>query len=314
MTLPHRTSRARLLPARTGLAALAVVAAAGLLAGCGEDPTTTAADTGEATPAETASSEPAEETTSEPAPAEETTTAGTTVPVYFTGDSPQGTRLYREFRQVDGDPLTAAAQLLVSGDALDPDYGTLLGDLSVDSVTDDGSTITVALSEDTALTLDKSAPPADAEVAVQSLVYTLQGVAGSREPVVVEQAGTPVDLLGQPTSTGVEAADELDVLALVNVTSPESGAALSGTVTVSGVASSFEATVPWEVRNDSGASVLSGFATAEGWIDGLYPWESEVDLSGLAPGDYTFAAMTDDPSGGAEGPGPYEDTKAITVG
>ena len=41
-----------------------------------------------------------------------------------------------------------------------------------------------------------------------------------------------------------------------------------------------------------------GFATAEGWMDKLYPWQAEVDVSGLAPGTYTFVAMTDDPSGG----------------
>ncbi len=33
-------------------------------------------------------------------------------------------------------------------------------------------------------------------------------------------------------------------------------------------------------------------------MDKLYPWETEIDVSDLAPGDYTFAAMTDDPSGG----------------
>ena len=35
-------------------------------------------------------------------------------------------------------------------------------------------------------------------------------------------------------------------------------------------------------------------------------------MSSLAPGTYTFVAMTDDPSGG-EGGGPTEDTKTIIV-
>jgi hypothetical protein len=47
-------------------------------------------------------------------------------------------------------------------------------------------------------------------------------------------------------------------------------------------------------------------------MDKLYPWETEIDLSGLEPGDYTFVAMTDDPSNG-EGSGPTEDSKTITV-
>jgi len=71
--------------------------------------------------------------------------------------------------------------------------------------------------------------------------------------------------------------------------------------------------VPWEVRDGSGKKVLDGFATAEGWGDRLYPWESQVDVSGLSPGTYTFVAMTDDPSGG-EGAGPTEDTKTIIIG
>ena len=59
--------------------------------------------------------------------------------------------------------------------------------------------------------------------------------------------------------------------------------------------------------------VKEGFATAEGWMDKLYPWETEVDVSDLEPGEYTFVAMTDDPSGGTEGGGPTEDSKTIIV-
>ena len=68
----------------------------------------------------------------------------------------------------------------------------------------------------------------------------------------------------------------------------------------------------WEVRDSGGGAVLEGFTTAEGWMDKLYPWTAEVDVSGLAPGTYTFVALTDDPSDG-EGRGPTEDTKTITV-
>jgi len=115
-----------------------------------------------------------------------------------------------------------------------------------------------------------------------------------------------------PTSEPLANGPVLETLALVNVTTPEQGASVSGTFTASGVASSFEATVPWEIRQD-GEVVERGFSTAEGWMDKLYPWETEVDVSGLAPGDYQFVAMTDDPSGGAEGAGPTEDSKTITV-
>ena len=124
--------------------------------------------------------------------------------------------------------------------------------------------------------------------------------------------GDTSPILGLDATSGFKAAPQNDVLALVNVTQPEQDSQPGSKFVASGVANSFEATVPWEIRDESGAKVLEGFATAEGWGDHLYPWESEVDASGLAPGTYTFVAMTDDPSGG-EGGGPTEDTKTFTV-
>jgi hypothetical protein len=60
--------------------------------------------------------------------------------------------------------------------------------------------------------------------------------------------------------------------------------------------------------------VLNGAGIAEGWgEDKLFAWEVEVDVSTLAPGTYTFVAMNDDPSGGAEGHGPAVDTRTIVV-
>jgi hypothetical protein len=78
-----------------------------------------------------------------------------------------------------------------------------------------------------------------------------------------------------------------------------------------GRASSFEATVPWEIR-DGDTVVTEGFATALGTGDRLFAWEAEVDLTGIAPGEYTFVAMTDDPSNG-EGAEPFVDTRTIVV-
>ena len=73
------------------------------------------------------------------------------------------------------------------------------------------------------------------------------------------------------------------------------------------------ASVSAPVRDSSGAVVKEGFAMA-GMDDHLVPWETEpIDVSALAPGRYTFVAMTSDPSGGAEGFGPYTDTLTIIV-
>ena len=97
----------------------------------------------------------------------------------------------------------------------------------------------------------------------------------------------------------------------VQINDPVEGQEVSGSFWARGAADSFEANVPWEIRQGDEV-VKSGFATAEGWMDKLYPWRADVDVSDLAPGDYTFVARTDDPSDG-EGGGPHVDTRTITV-
>lgn len=300
----------------TAVAALALTA--GLLAGCGDDTEPTSSETGSDTPTSAAATD---EPTTEPAtPSETATETGDvaptgTAPIYFTGTTPLGPRLYREFRQVETDnPLEEAAALLVAGDTTDPDYGTLLQAVVIDAVTQEPDAIVVTLGDHSAVAPDKGMAPDDAALAVQSLVYTLQGVAQERLPVRIQLSdGSPADLFGQPTGAGVEAAPELDVLALVSLTTPEEGAtyAVGDTLTVDGRASSFEATVPVEVLDADGQPVLDGFATAEGWMDRLYPYTVDLTLD-VAPGTYTVVARTDDPSDG-EGPGPFEDTRTIVV-
>lgn len=289
---------------------LAAGALAAALAGCGDDPEPVADDPGSE---ETTESTPAEEPTESTSPTETGGTADTTVvPVYFVGETPQGPKLFREFRRVQADnPLEEALALMTAGDVLDADYRTLYsGGGFAGAQYSDGSFV-VELADDGWTKRSRGMSKYDARLAVQQLVYTLQGVQQERAPVVVQLEGSPTTLFGIETSGGVDAAKQLNVLALVNVTTPEEGQAVSGTFTAEGVASSFEANVPWEIRQGD-AVVKEGFATAGGWIDKLHPWQTEVDVAGLAPGEYTLAAMTDDPSDG-EGGGPTEDTKTIIV-
>ncbi|GAA4114375.1 hypothetical protein GCM10022215_12400 [Nocardioides fonticola] len=237
--------------------------------------------------------------------------AGTTVPVYYVGDTPQGPRLFREFRRVTGDPLAAAAALVTDGNPLDPDYRTLFPGGTFTSVAvEDG--VIVATRDDRDWQTPGDLSEADGALALQQLVYTLQGALQQRLPVEVRVDGEADFLFGTDTAGGVANAAPLDTLGLVNVTSPEEGASVGATLKASGVASSFEATVPWRILDADGNAVLDGFATAEGWIDKLYPWSTGIDVSALAPGDYVFEASTDDPSGG-EGGGPTVDTKDFTV-
>ena len=322
------TPRTRTAPARLVLLGALAVGLGGLTACGGDDPEPVAETGSDPSPggeqgegsagATDEPSSPEPSTPDSPAPSEpvETTSepAGTVVPVYFTGRTPVGLRLYREFHEVAGDePLAEAAALLVAGDASDPDYGTLLGGVTIEGVEQGDGEIVVTLGEDSPLSADRGTSKREARLAVQSLVYTLQGTAQSRDPVRVQLAdGRPADLFGQPTGRGVEAIGQLDVLSLVNLTTPQEGATVSGSLPVEGVASSFEATVPFSVLDESGAEVLTDFTTAEGWIDRLYPFTAELDVSDLAPGTYTLVARTDDPSGG-EGAGPFEDTRTFVV-
>jgi hypothetical protein len=299
-----------LMSSRTRLAALASLSALALagLSGCGSEGQDPAS--GDTTPTQAA--DPSDDTgePSEPASGDAETT---TVPVYFVGDTPQGQRLFREFRKVEADnPAAEALALVTAGDTLDPDYDTLFPGGTFASVDIADDMITVGLPDESWTTAPDGMSDDQARLAAQQLVYTVQGIAQKRIPVSITLDGAPADLFGLAGQVSND--PELDVRALVNVTTPEEGAAVSGTFTASGASSSFEATTPWEIRKGGadGEVVLDGFATAEGWMDKLYPWETEVDVSDLPAGDYTFVAMTDDPSDG-EGGGPTVDTKSITI-
>jgi hypothetical protein len=99
---------------------------------------------------------------------------------------------------------------------------------------------------------------------------------------------------------------------LIVLTTPAEGTTVKGSFEASGKANSPEANVPWEIRDDSGETVLEGFVTAEGWMDKLYPWKTKVDVSDLEPGTYLFIARTDDTSDG-EGKPAEEVGVRITV-
>jgi hypothetical protein len=242
------------------------------------------------------------------------------IPVYYLGDTPAGPRLYREFQSGRADDqVTEAARRAVAGKPRDPDYrtGWPRGSqvVSTDPWTDPTGqeVLFVDLRSDGT---DLSVRPAgmsaeEAELAVQQVVYSVQGASGRRVPVQITLGGELAPtVLGVPMDQPVDRIP--DRLALVNITAPEQGQSVQGTFKASGVANSFEANVPWELLDADGTSVLTGFATAEGMGDRLYPWTTTIDVSVLIPGAYTFVARTDDPSDGGV-PGPTEDTKDFTI-
>jgi hypothetical protein len=239
------------------------------------------------------------------------------VPLYAVGDTPRGPRLFREWDTAFGpaEPLQDAVEVLLQPPA-DPDYRTLwpsgsLEEAGFDGIGADGqiSLVVDAAARDRPAGMSAS----DAELAVQQAVYTLQAAVGARAPVAFHIGGRPADrVLGIPVDGPVAQAPQTDVLSQVMISDPTEGRDVHGTFTARGTANSFEANVPWEVRDERGAVVLSGHATATGYGDRLYPWQARVDVSGLPSGFYTFVATTDDPSAG-EGAGPDVDTRTIIV-
>ncbi len=241
--------------------------------------------------------------------------------IYYVGDTPQGPRLYREFHRLRAG-LGEAGISVALGQALDgatdSDYRNPWPDgtrVAVLQLTSTGPEVTVSLSNPD---VDLHARPAtmsaaEADAAVQQLVYTAQAALGKRLPVhFLLDLDTTDTLLGVDVSAPVSQGSALDTLALASISEPAEGALVHGSFTAKGVASSFEANVPWEIRQGD-VVVKKGFATADGWLDKLYPWQTDpIDVSDLEPGRYTFAASTDDPSDG-EGAGPTTDTRTIIV-
>ena len=215
------------------------------------------------------------------------------VAAYFVGDSRGRDRLYREFDWVPvGDPVQAALDR-IQQPADDPDYRTPW---------QAGSFGTVTVSDDR-IDVDLASADRVHGLAAQQVVYTLQAAAGQRLPVYFWRDG-------QRGNAPVLAAPELDVLNPVSISDPAEGNEYAGSFVARGRASSYEAHVPWEIRQGSRV-VAQGNATASGSGDRLYPWQTDVDLSGLEPGTYTFSVSQETPPDASYVP--TTDTRTIIV-
>ena len=319
MTFPSARTPARV---RRWAGAAALVAGSVALAACSsDDPVPVSGDASAPTkkPRPSSSQEPSEQPTSGSAsassePSEPTSTA---VPVYYVGDGPGGRPvLFREFHRVTGDPLTEAARLVAGGgEPDDPDYRTLWPQVEITSARAADGALVVDIGSDAFTERPDGMSKRAARLAVQQLVYTLQGVQQERLPVRVTRGGTDPRIFGLRADVPFEQASALRTLNLVSITSPAEGATVTGdTLTVTGVANSFEASGPCRLIVGDQEVALEAYQ-AEGWMeDRLFPFEVELPLADAGTGDVLLQCETDDPSGGAEGNGPAVDTKLIHVG
>lgn len=307
-----RSSRRYWIPAGAALVAASVVGAFALGGGPSERPEAPG---------------PAGTTIASPSPSRPTPLPPElrAVAVYYVGDTPDGPRLYREFRRVAGDPLTAAVAAAVgraSDDRplapLDPDYSVPWppGTSASARVVADQELIEVSLSGDVEGSLRDRGPLSaeEAGLAVEQLVRTAQGVVQERLPVrflLYEQITDHV--LGVPTSEPLAQGPDLDVLARVSLGSPSEGQVVDNDepLTVSGAGNSFEGNIVTWLERPDGSEVIGQTPTIAGWLgDRLFPFEVDLDLTEVSRGDYVVLSRTDDPSGEDRF---HVDTRAITV-
>jgi hypothetical protein len=272
-------------------------------AGCGADPAPPPGAPSTEAPVAPDPSSPA------PAPGEPGGEAQVAVPVYYVAETAAGFRLQREFHRVTtSDPASAAVrEMLADPTGNDPDYRTPWppsATLHAPVVADSG-----VIEVDLAGVSPAQVGTQVAELAVQQLVFTVQGALQSTDPVRILVDGRPVDELWGAVDVAepVQRGDPYALRSLVQIDTPSDGAVVGPEVRVTGEAAVFEATVLWEVLRDD-AVVQSGFtSTAEGQRFAPYSFTVTLD-----PGTYTVRVLESDPSNG-EGRPVLSDDKTITV-
>ncbi|MEO9009923.1 MAG: Gmad2 immunoglobulin-like domain-containing protein [Nakamurella sp.] len=230
--------------------------------------------------------------------------------VYYLVDTRNGLRLARELRDVPaGATGLAAAVSTMIGGAIDPDYSTTWSpDTTVLGVETDVGHITVDLSGDARTS---NVGSAGAAMMIQQLVWTVTEAAEDPDATVTllidgEIAG---ELWGAVEWDGPIAREEPEaVRAFLQIDNPRESAEVTSPVTIDGDALAFEANVLWQIADESGKEIDSGFTmTTDG--TGFAPFSFDVDLP---PGVFTVEIIEDDPSDGEGGP-PQTDTRTITV-
>jgi hypothetical protein len=232
------------------------------------------------------------------------------VPVYWVGRSvgaatPTRMRLYRTFSRIEGRPAYEALRVMTSGEAGDPDYRSLWTGARVTSVSRSDGMVTVDFAK---LPPTRLAPEA-AALAVQQLVYTVQGVLGDQTPPIrITERGRAGPIVFGVIDTGrpLSRAQAADVQAPVWINSPVNGAVTSRTVVVSGIAAAYEAQIDWRAVNTRTKQVLTGFATTtEGQKFSPYSFPLK-----LTPGVWEIQVFL---QSGEDGRTTDTDSKTVTV-
>ena len=218
------------------------------------------------------------------------TSTETNAVFYFVADTPLGFKLFQETHVVNTlQPIAIEAlNRLVDGSEspIDPDYTNLWGNGScVSGLTIVDELATVDFGK-VSLNVGSSAEI----MAIEQIVWTLTANNPAIEKVRFTLNGEPMEsLAGHVDTTGTFTRGEgYEVLSAVNILIPADSSVLSGSVTVSGLACTFEANVAWKLLQD-GDVVDSGSTLSAEACPVTAPWEVELGL--LETGNYEFQAL-----------------------
>jgi hypothetical protein len=228
----------------------------------------------------------------------------TTATMYYLGSENAATRqvyLFAEPHTVEQVSPQAAVREFLTSYPLDPDYRSGWPEgVDVNGIETAGGETTIALTGNADLAapgdLDKQA----AQTAIQGLIRTA-GVSDGTVAFTYNDAALQ-QLLGIDVADGVQVLPEqsssfaVTTRAAIQVTSPVEGQTMTNPVVVTGNGNVFEGNVSWQLLNDQGREIDSGFVTTA-----MGSWKDfRVELGELAPGTYTFRALEYSAEDGSE--------------
>lgn len=244
-----------------------------------------------------------------PTPTPTPTAKTVTAKLFWVADTGTAIKLFRESVAVPRTetPGLSALRYLVSHDPVDPDYTSLWPKGTIiNSVTIEGDAAVVDIAK------PKLNVGAEAESqAIQQLLWTLLAAEPAVRSMRVTVDGQQVEsLAGHVDATQpFTRPPAYEVVAIVWLLTPAEGAEVTGnSVTLAGMACTFEANVVWTIRK-AGKVVKSGSTTAAEACPTWSPWS--VEVTGLTPGTYVADAAD---YSAKDGSLLVRDTKTFTVG
>ncbi len=235
------------------------------------------------------------------------------LPVYYAARTDVGPQLAREFHHgPDTGRLQAALQQLMA-DPQDGDYDTWVPQDMVASAQSTDGRITVELTDQRWTERPTSMSLPEARVAGLQIVYTVRAVEErGKLPVAFTVDGAPVSTVLGVSVTDLTGTADREALVPINLTLPETGDSVDARVVVRGRGLDLERGWAWTITDAAHREVLADTVAVPDAPSGFSEFDTDVDVSRLAPGDYEIAVRITTQSTG-EGLEHYADTKQFQI-